>query len=103
VVADGFRHPEFEFADALFLDIPNPWDAVANVTLALKPGGLFANFSPCIEQVQKTCLKLTELGFVNVKTFETLSRPFHHLDMKGIHGKAKGHTGFLTFAVFIGI
>jgi tRNA (adenine57-N1/adenine58-N1)-methyltransferase len=102
IIADGFRHQDYELADSLFLDIPNPWEAIDNVVLALKPGGYFANFSPCIEQVQKACLRMEALGFANIRTFETLSRPFHHVDMKGIHGKVKGHTGYLTFAVFIG-
>ena len=100
VVANGFRHADFERADALFLDIPNPWDAIVQVGEVLKVGGFFANFSPCIEQVQKCCLELSERGFSNVRTYETLSRPFHHVDMKGLHGSVKGHTGYLTFAVY---
>ena len=48
-MANGFRHADFERADALFLDIPNPWDAIVQVGEVLKVGGFFANFSPCIE------------------------------------------------------
>ena len=35
-------------------------------------GGKLCSFSPCIEQVQRTCEKLTSVGFVELKTFENL-------------------------------
>lgn len=39
-------------------------------------GGRFCSFSPCIEQVQNTCLKLTDLEFTEIKTVECLLRQF---------------------------
>lgn len=38
--------------------------------------GRLCNFSPCIEQVQRVCVKLTELGYEEIFTVECLSRPF---------------------------
>lgn len=39
-------------------------------------GGRFASFSPCIEQVQKTCTMLRDYGFTDINTCECLQREF---------------------------
>ena len=71
VIQNGFPESIDHSVDAVFLDIPAPYKCIDHVIRALKTsGGLFANFSPCIEQVQRTCDKLRENGFVNVKTIE---------------------------------
>mmetsp|Transcript_27092 Transcript_27092/g.48596 ORF Transcript_27092/g.48596 Transcript_27092/m.48596 type:complete len:277 (+) Transcript_27092:31-861(+) len=110
VVEKGFLHPEIQGADAIFLDLPSPWLAVHHAAEVLKQEGRLCSFSPCIEQVQKMCLKLQELGFLEIRTFETLLRPYHakktkatenspsYISIVGAQGKDRGHTGFLTFA-----
>ncbi|XP_067411107.1 tRNA (adenine(58)-N(1))-methyltransferase catalytic subunit TRMT61A isoform X3 [Emydura macquarii macquarii] len=65
-------------ADAVFLDIPSPWEAIAHAKSALKiEGGRICSFSPCIEQVQRTCLVMEEHGFTEINTLEILLRVYN--------------------------
>ncbi|KAK3715499.1 hypothetical protein QZH41_011448, partial [Actinostola sp. cb2023] len=62
VLKEGFQLDSI--ADAVFLDLPCPWDAISTSKQAIKiSGGRICSFSPCIEQVQKTCETMTEHGF----------------------------------------
>ncbi|XP_067895090.1 tRNA (adenine(58)-N(1))-methyltransferase catalytic subunit TRMT61A [Heterodontus francisci] len=64
-------------ADAVFLDIPSPWEAVRYAKSALKvEGGRIGSFSPCIEQAQRTCLAMAEQDFMDINTFEILLRVY---------------------------
>jgi tRNA (adenine57-N1/adenine58-N1)-methyltransferase len=49
--------------DLVFLDLPMPWLAIGHAAKMLKQGGCFASYSPCIEQVQKTCDALRSANF----------------------------------------
>jgi len=65
-------------ADAVFLDLPAPWDAIPHAKKALKKtGGRVCSFSPCIEQVQRTCDVMRKHRFCEIKTVECLLRPFN--------------------------
>lgn len=64
-------------ADAVFLDLPKPWDALPNAVSAIKTsGGRICSFSPCIEQVARTCEVLESLGLQELLTLECLAREF---------------------------
>ncbi|KAL7747611.1 tRNA (adenine-N(1)-)-methyltransferase catalytic subunit trm61 [Sorochytrium milnesiophthora] len=64
--------------DAVFLDLPAPWLAVQHAKQALRKDVVarICCFSPCIEQVQRTCDALRAAGFVDVVMHECLIR--HH-------------------------
>jgi len=63
-------------ADAVFLDIPAPWDAIIHAKRALKKDRVtrICSFSPCMEQVQAACESLKKFGFTDVVTYECLAK-----------------------------
>lgn len=63
-------------ADAVFLDLPQPWLAIPSVASSLRCDGGICSFSPCIEQVQRTCEALTIPEFTDIRTFEVLVRTY---------------------------
>jgi len=63
-----------EGVDAVILDIPTPWLAVANAKRALRDGGMLVSISPTIEQVIETVEALRGEGFADITTVELLLR-----------------------------
>ncbi|KAJ2697178.1 tRNA (adenine-N(1)-)-methyltransferase catalytic subunit trm61 [Coemansia sp. IMI 209128] len=76
VLANGFG--KVGIADAVFLDLPAPWDAVAAAKESLRRDttGRVCSFSPCIEQVQRTALALDEHGFSDIRMYECLVKDY---------------------------
>ncbi|KAI9443536.1 tRNA methyltransferase complex subunit Cpd1 [Lactarius indigo] len=64
-------------ADAVFLDLPAPWEAIEYAKSALRKDRLtrICCFSPCIEQVLRTVSTLNDAGFTDITMYETLLRP----------------------------
>lgn len=113
VCVDGFEMPRQ--ADAVFLDLPEPWRAVPHARTIARPGATFASYSPCVEQVSKTLEALKD--FLDVRTVEARQREFAVNDVvfesfgpKRLKSdrqadatplpNMRGHTAFLTFATF---
>ena len=72
----GFEGVEKHSVDAVFLDLPEPWLALSHAKHVLKPGRNLCSYSPCIEQVMRTCEALREAGFFSVRMVEVRRRPF---------------------------
>ncbi|BFZ12445.1 hypothetical protein BsWGS_15484 [Bradybaena similaris] len=76
VCGEGFQLDHV--ADAVFLDLPKPWECIASAKQAIKrEGGRFCTFSPCIEQVQRSCEELSKNDFTDIVTVECLARNFN--------------------------
>lgn len=67
---------EEQSVDAVFLDLPEPWLALDHAKYVLKAGRSICCYSPCIEQVTKTCEKLRDLGFHSIRMMEVRQRPY---------------------------
>ncbi|KPV73002.1 uncharacterized protein RHOBADRAFT_5964, partial [Rhodotorula graminis WP1] len=61
---------------AVFLDLPAPWEALEHAKKAMRKDrqSRICCFSPCIEQVIRTCTALSALGFSSITMYETLTR-----------------------------
>lgn len=68
--------------DSVVLDLPRPWEAIANTNIVLKRGGCVCIFSPCIEQVKKTVEELDALNFCCTEVLECLERPYLKKDVR---------------------
>jgi tRNA (adenine57-N1/adenine58-N1)-methyltransferase catalytic subunit len=86
-------------ADAFFLDVPEPWNAIETAAKALKSGGFLCSYSPCIPQVSDFVEAIkADARFTILKTIELSEREWEVAGRK-IRPKSTtiGHSGFLTF------
>ena len=108
VYKDGFwlrtqdNHYLSPRANAVFLDLPAPWEALPHLTRtdtderlsALDPSSTtyICTFSPCIEQVQKTVSVLRRLGWLDIEMVEIqhkridVRREYTGLEFEGMRG-----------------
>ncbi|EAN33116.1 tRNA methyltransferase complex GCD14 subunit family protein [Theileria parva strain Muguga] len=62
--------------DSVFLDIPSPWNCIHNVTSVIKHFGKLVIFIPSIEQCNKITECLHSSGYMLIRTFEVLTKPW---------------------------
>ena len=94
-IAEGFDETD---ADCFFLDVPNPYDYIAQVRAALKPGGFLCCLIPTFNQVEKTLQALRQDKFAFVEVCELLLR-YYKPEPSRIRptDRMVAHTGFLVF------
>ena len=95
-IQEGFDESD---ADAFFLDVQNPYDYIAQVRNALKPGGFFCMIVPTFNQVEKVLNVLRRTQFAFVEVCELLLR-YYKTNPSRIRpaDRMVAHTGFLIFA-----
>lgn len=86
-----------EHLDAVVLDLPEPWAALAASHRAVRTGGWVVAYTPTYNQLERTVRSMRGLGLDEVQALETIERALHvgeggtrpSFDMLG-------HTGFLS-------
>lgn len=71
VAQDGFSDAG---ADAVFIDVPEPWAIVPHAARAVKTGHYTVSWSPNMEQVKRTIDALKEHHFVRISAHEMMLR-----------------------------
>ncbi len=82
--------------DIITLDLQQPYDLIKKLDKNLKEGGVFAIYSPNIEQIKECVEVFKELGY-ETKTFENIVREWQvGFSSRPVHSGIL-HTGFLCF------
>jgi len=95
-IANGFDETG---VDALFLDVANPYDYIAQVRAALKPGGFFGCILPTVNQITRLLPLLRYHSFAFIEVCEILIR-FYKPEPERFRpvDRMIAHTGYLIFA-----
>src|SRR4030042_472931 len=96
VSKDGFVDDNI---DAVFVDVPEPWDIVVHASTVLKGGHPFVSWSPNVEQVRRTVEILSHQSFIRIKVNEILERELLVRE-RGTRPSERGitHTAYLVQA-----
>lgn len=95
-IDDGFLQTN---ADALFLDVREPWHYLEQARTALRPGGFFASLVPTTNQVSELLSALEQHSFADIAVEELLLRSYKPVpDRLRPEDSMAAHTGYLIFA-----
>jgi len=94
-IAHGFDESD---AQALFLDLPNPFDYLAQVRSSLMPGGFFGCIQPTVNQVSRLIAALHQFNFAFVDVCEIILR-YYKPNPSRLRptDRMVAHTGYLIF------
>ncbi len=83
--------------DAIFLDMPDPWNAIPKVSSSLSPSSPIVVFVPTVNQIEKTYFTMKELGFIDMHVEELLLREYQ-VKENAVRPKNIGvtHTGYIV-------
>jgi tRNA (adenine57-N1/adenine58-N1)-methyltransferase len=94
-IAQGFDETGVQ---ALFLDVPNPWDYAEQAYRALESGGFFGSLLPTTNQVSQLLIALRRSGFEFLEVCEILLRYYKPVPERlRPADRMVAHTGFLIF------
>jgi tRNA (adenine57-N1/adenine58-N1)-methyltransferase len=95
-IVNGFDETD---ADALFLDVANPYDYIQQVRAALKPGGYFGCIIPTSNQVINLLIALRQYEFAFIDVCE-ISLRYYKPEPSRFRPTDRmiAHTGYLVFA-----
>jgi len=95
-IENGFEEME---VDAVFLDLPNPYDYLPQVRRTLKSGGYFGTILPTTNQVIKTLVELRRNTFAFTDVCEIMLRYYKpEADRLRPTDRMVAHTGYLIFS-----
>jgi tRNA (adenine57-N1/adenine58-N1)-methyltransferase len=94
-IEEGFEERD---VDAIFLDVPNPYDYIEQVRETLKPGGFFGALVPTVNQAGHLIQSLQRNRFAFIEMCEVLLR-FYKTEPNRLRptDRMVAHTGFLLF------
>ncbi len=85
-------------ADALTMDMPDPWLALKNLGKHLRPGGRLCAYVPNVNQMEAIVTAMREEGYADVHALENIQR-YMEVHPGGVRPSfdTLGHTGYLVF------
>ena len=95
-IGDGFDQSNM---DAIFLDVPNPYEYLDEVRKALVPGGFFGTLLPTTNQIIRLLTELRRKRFAFIEVSEIMLRYYQVEETKfRPTDRMVAHTGYLIFA-----
>jgi len=94
-ISEGFD----ERVDAIFLDVPDPWNYIRQCYEALNGSGNIAIVCPTTNQVQHVLEEISKFSFVDIEVWESLFRQYKPVaDRLRPFDRMVAHTAYMIFA-----